>query len=99
MWLVERGSTARFLRQIAEDESDFAPDLLAAADCYSEITQLHEDSKQLINPDFSEEAIKEVSNPAIRRLYSLVLLKMRDKEEEAISHIEHCLAGIGEALY
>lgn len=95
MWLVERGSTAKFLRQIAEDESDLAPELIAAADCYAEILQLHEDSNKVIKPDFSEEAIKQVSDPAIRRIYSLVLLKMRDKEEEAIGHIERCLGRIG----
>jgi len=56
-----------------------APDLLAAADCYVEIAQLHEDSNKVIKPDFSDEAIKQVSDPAARCIYSLVLLKMRDK--------------------
>jgi len=93
MWFVERGLTATFLRQIAEDESDLASDLLAAADCYAEIAQLDVDSQKL-----KLEAFEQLPDPSIRRIFSLILLKMRDKEEEAISHIEHCLSGIGETL-
>lgn len=94
MMIDDHRSAVEFLRQVAEDERDLAPDLLAAADCYDEACKLKDDLNDLVRGDFSEEAQKRLADPEIRNKYARIILQIRDKEEEAISHIEHALERI-----
>jgi len=89
----DRGTAAKFLRQIAEEEADLKADLLAAAEYYSKTAQLvWVDSNKFVRHVATEESFEQMANPEIRRQYSEMILKMRDNDEKAIELIEHALA-------
>ena len=84
-----------FLRQVAQDVPDFLPEASRAADCYGEVKRLRDKMDDLISDNFSEKAMQAIGDPDIRRAFASILLQIRDKEEEAVSHIEHLLERCG----
>lgn len=87
--LRDHCSAESFLRQVIEAVPDFQPELSLAADCYGEVIKLRNGMDDLISDNFSEKAMKAIPDPAIRKAYADVILKIRDREQEAITQIEH----------
>ncbi len=88
--LRDHGSAEPFLRQMAEEMPDFLSEASLAADCYGEVKRLRDQMGDLIGDNFSEKAMKAIGDPAIRRSFAELILQIRDKEEEAVTHLE-CL--------
>jgi hypothetical protein len=89
--LRDHGSAEMFLRQVAEDLPDFLPEISLAADCYGEVKRLRDKMGDLISDNFSEKAMKAIGDPDTRRSFADLILQIRDKEEEAVTHLEHLL--------
>ena len=88
----DRRSAAKFIRQIAETEDDLRDDLLAAAECYSDTAQMVGDSNNIIGHAGTEESLKQIADPEVRKQYSKMILKMRENDEKAIGFIEQALS-------
>jgi hypothetical protein len=80
-----------FLRQIAAEEPDFLPEVALAADCYQEVIQLRAGQDSFIKDDFSAGTMQAIADPEARRGFARLIFQIRDKEEEAIQHIERLL--------
>ena len=89
--LRDHGSAEPFFRQISQELPDFLPEVSLAADCYYEVKRLRDKMDDLISDNFSETAMRAIGDPAIRRSFADLILQIRDKEEEAATHIEHLL--------
>jgi hypothetical protein len=84
-----------FLHQAAEDVPDFQPELFRATDCYGEVRRLRDSMDDLIADNFSEQAMKAITDPEIRRAYADAILRIHDAEVEAINQIEYLLKRCG----
>ena len=84
-----------FLRQAAEVEPDFQPELSQAADCYSEVKRIRASMDDLINDNFSEKAMQAIGDPEVRRAYADKILQIRDQEAQAAAFIERLLERCG----
>ena len=80
-----------FLRQAAAEEPDLLPEVGLAADCYQEVIRLREMQDSFIRDDFSPGTMQAIADPEARRGFADLILRIRDKEEEAIQHIERLL--------
>lgn len=80
-----------FLRQAAVEIPDFAPELLQAADCYTEGKRIGAEMDQLINDNFSEQAMQAVGDPQIRKAFAERILEVRQVEEQALGYLEELL--------
>jgi hypothetical protein len=89
--LRDHGSAEPFLRQALKDLPDFLPEASLAADCYGEVGRLRDEMGDLISDNFSEKAMKAIGDPDVRRSFADLILQIRDKEEGAVTHIEHLL--------
>jgi hypothetical protein len=89
MMLDDRRSAAEFLKLMAKDESDLAEGLHVATKCYEGICEMKNDLIDLVKDDFSAEAQRRIADHEIRRQYAEIIMRIRDKEEEAIGHIEN----------
>jgi hypothetical protein len=49
----------------------------------------------IIGDNFAEPAMKAIAVPDMRRAYAEAILQIRDKEQEAVTHIEHLIERIG----
>jgi len=92
MMLDDRKSAVEFLKLVAKDESDLAEGLHVAIKCYEEICKMKNDLTNLVKDDFSEEAQRRIADHEIRRQYAVIIMRIRDKEEEAIGHIENLVS-------
>lgn len=93
--LRDHDSAAPFLRQVAAEEPNLAPELDQAIACFSESSRLREQLNDLIADDFSVQAIKAIGDPDRRRAFASIILKIRAKEEEATPVLERLLAASG----
>jgi hypothetical protein len=84
-----------FLHQAAEDVPDFQPELSRAAESYGEVRRLRDGMDDLIADNFSEQAMKAIADPEVRRAYADAILRIRDAEEGAVIQIEHLLKRCG----
>jgi hypothetical protein len=87
-------SAVPFLRRAVESEPDFAPELSAAATCYTEVARLRDKMDDLIKDDFSEKAMKGIADPEIRQAYAQIILEIRNQENEALACIERLLDSV-----
>ncbi len=88
-----RWCAAQVLKQMAKDEPVMADGLLAAAECYEAEYSLIHQSWDIVGGDSRSEAhARKLAEPDIRRQTSSIILKARDKDEEAANHIERALA-------
>jgi hypothetical protein len=85
-----------FLRRAAEDVPDFQPELLRAAECYDDVKRIRDGMDELIGDNFSEQAMKAIADPEIRRAYADTILRIREVEAEAVNQIELLLKRCGE---
>lgn len=82
-----------FLAQIARHEAGMAPELLAAASCYAAEHDLMWQVWNLAGGiGFSDEQVRKLAEPAVRRQITLVILQAQDRDAEAADHIERALA-------
>ena len=84
-----------FLRHMALDVPDFEPELSLAVECYGDVKHLRDGMDDLIGDNFSEQAMKAIHDPEIRRKYADSILRIRDAEEEAVTLIENVLLRCG----
>jgi hypothetical protein len=84
-----------FLRQIAADEPDFAPELSRALDCYTEVRRIRDGMDALIGDNFSEQAMKAITVAETRGAYADAILHIRDAEAEAMHHLSQLLERCG----
>ena len=89
--LRDHCSAEPFLRQVSKDLPDFLPEVSLAADYYGEVKRFRDRMGDLISDNFSEKAMKAIGDPDIRRSFADLILQIRDKEEEAVTHIERLL--------
>ena len=94
--LRDHESAEPFLRQVAVDVPDFAPELTLAAGCYGQMKRLRQQMNDLISDDFSELALKGIGEPEVRRAFAQKILEIRDQEALAVSHFEDLLARCGQ---
>ena len=94
MMLDDHKSAAPFLRDAAKALPKCNAELAEAAACYDRACALRDQLEGILKSDFSQEAQKQVLDPEVREDFAAVLLKIRDVEEEGISHIERALASI-----
>ena len=81
-----------FLPQIARHESSMAEELLSAAACYAAEHDLMWKIWRLVGGIGRDETkVKKFTDPAIRRQIASVVLQARDKDAEAVDHIEWAL--------
>ena len=82
-----------FLKQVLEQEPIMAKELSAAAACYrAEHDLMWEIWKLAGGPGFSDEQVRALAEPTIRRQIVPIIRRARDKDAEAASHIERALA-------
>jgi hypothetical protein len=93
--LRDHSSAEPFLRQAANEATELLPEALSAADCYAEAMHLRAGMDDLISDNFSEKAMKAISDPQTRRAFAAILLQIRDKEAEAAAHIERLIERCG----
>lgn len=84
-----------FLRRMAQDVPEFEPELSLAIERYCLVKRLRDEMDNLIGDNFSEQAMKAIYDPEIRRRYADNILRIRHAEEAAVVHIEHLLARCG----
>jgi hypothetical protein len=89
--LRDHCSAEPFLRQVSQDLPDFLPEVSLAADCYGEVKRLRDKMDGVISDNFAEKAMKAVGDPDVRRSFADLILQIRDREAEAVTHIEHLL--------
>lgn len=93
--LRDHCSAEDFLRQAMANVPDFAPELSLAADCYGDVQRIRAEMDDIIGDNFSEPAMKAIAVPDMRRAYAKAILQIRDKEQEALAHIERLIERIG----
>jgi len=96
MMLDDHKSSAPFLRDAAKVLPKCSAELTEAAACYERACALRDKLEGILKSDFSKEAQNAVLDPKVREAFAAALLKIRDAEEEGISHIEQALAKVGE---
>ena len=84
-----------FLRKAVEDVPDFQPELSRAVECYGEVKRIRDGMDDLIADNFSEQAMKAIADPEMRRKYSDAILRIRDAEADAVTSIEQVLKRCG----
>jgi hypothetical protein len=80
-----------FLRQAIIELPEFYQELSQAAECFGEVVRIRNGMDALIADNFSEQAMQAICDPEIRLLYAQAILRIRDVEAEAVSHIERLL--------
>ena len=96
MMLDDHKSAAPFLRDAARALPKCRAELTEAAACYERACGLRDQLETILKSDFSQEAQKRILDPKVREDFAATLLKIRDAEEEGISHVERALAKAGE---
>ena len=87
-----RWYVAQFLQQITEHQPAMAEDLLAAAACYKAEHDLMWQIWNLVGGiGFSDEHVKKLADPDIRRQIVSVIHQAHDKDAEAANHLERAL--------
>ena len=83
----------QFLKQVAEDMPAISDDLLEAATCYEAEYMLMCQGWNLMGGlgAYSQDQGVKFADPTIRRQISSLILQARNKDEEAVSHIERVL--------
>jgi hypothetical protein len=88
-----RWYAACFLRKIADREPSMAGDLLAAAACYETEHDLMWQLWNLVGGiGFSDEHVKKLADPQVRRQMVPIILQARDEDEKAAAHVEKALS-------
>lgn len=88
-----RWYATQFLKQITEHEPAMAEELLAAAACYEVEHHLMWDIWNLVGGiGRSDEHVRKLAEPAIRRQIALLIPQSRHKDAEAADYIERALA-------
>jgi len=80
-----------FLRRAAVAVPEFAPELSRAVEQYGEVSRIRYGMDDLIGDNFSEQAMKAIAVPEIRREYAEAILCIRDAEEQAVEQLERLL--------
>jgi hypothetical protein len=84
-----------FLSQIAAHEDRMAEELLAAASCYAAEHRLMWDVWGAAGGNgYSDAHVQKLADPAVRRKIAPIIQHAREKDEEAIGHIERALAAV-----
>jgi hypothetical protein len=84
---------AQFLRLVFEEEPGMASDLEQAAVCYESEHDLMWMVWNLTGgPGWSDDQVRRLAEPAVRRDIIPLIHESRDKEEEAAAHVEKALA-------
>ena len=91
MMLDDHKSAPPFLRDAAKALPKCSAELIEAAACYERACGLRDQLEGSLKSDFSKEAQRRVLDPRAREEFAGTLLKIRDAEEEGISHIERAL--------
>ena len=83
----------RFLKQVAEDLPALSDDLIEAATCYEAEYMLMCQGWNLMGGlgAYSQDQGVKFADPTIRRQISSLIIQARNKDEEAVSHIERAL--------
>ncbi|MBN1877817.1 MAG: hypothetical protein JXA33_26590 [Anaerolineae bacterium] len=89
--LRDHCSAEAFLRQVLEDVPDFQPELSLAAECYGDVKRIRNGMDAIIGDNFSEQAMRAIAIPEMRRAHADAILQIRDKEQEAVTHIEQLI--------
>ncbi len=84
-----------FLNQVIEDVPGFQPELSLATECYGNVKRIRNGMDDIIGDNFSEQAMKAIAVPDMRRAYAEAILHIRDKEQEAVTHIERLIERSG----
>jgi len=92
MMLDDHRSAPAFLRDAANALPECESELAEAAECYEHACTLRDHLDDVIKGDFSEEAQMAFRDPDVRERYARVLLRIRDTDARAASHIEKALA-------
>lgn len=88
-----RWYAACFLGEVAGEEPIMAADLQAAAHCYEAEHDLMWQLWNLVGGlGFSDQHVRKLAEPAIRRQMLPAILEARDKDAEATKHIEKALS-------
>jgi len=95
MMLDDHKFAAPFLSDAAKILPQCRAELTEAAACYERACAVRDQLDSILKSDFSQEAQKRVLDPTVREDFSAALLRIRDTEEEGISHIERALTRIG----
>ncbi len=84
---------AQFLKQMTEDQSDMAEEVIKAIECYEAEHALMWKNWGLVGGlGHSKEKAKKFAQPAIRRQIAEIILEAMEKEAEAVKHLENTLA-------
>jgi hypothetical protein len=84
---------AQFLKQVMEDEPDMAEEIGKAIERYEAEHGLMWKNWELVGGlGRSDDKVKKFAEPAIRRQIAAIILEAREKEAEAIKHLERALA-------
>lgn len=87
-----------FLRQALADLPDLRPELLAAAEYYAKVRRLRAEMDDLIADNFAPEVMQAPKDPARRRAFADLILRIRDVEEKAIKVFERLIARCSEPV-
>ena len=93
--LRDHGLVEPFLLQAIKAAPDFEPELSQAVACYAEASRIRDSMDTLIADNFSPQAIQAIKQLKIRHAFADAIRRIRDVEDEAISHIEELLERIG----
>ena len=89
--LRDHCSAEAFLRQAGEAIPEGHAELSSAADCYREMKRIRMGMDDLISDNFSPEALAVILDPSKRQAFADAILQIRDKEQEALAHIERVI--------
>ncbi|MGE5578768.1 MAG: hypothetical protein ACM3WU_01890 [Bacillota bacterium] len=89
----ERGSAAAYLRRMALDEPDWAPELERAAVLYSRVEKAGDEPLTYVK--MNNEGARKFADVALRRILADQLIQAREDDEQAIALIESLLSRIG----
>ncbi|HEY3284842.1 MAG TPA: M56 family metallopeptidase [Armatimonadota bacterium] len=90
--LHERHEAAKYLRRMAEAAPEAAKELKAAADLYDQAASEGETLWPFKSPMESRETQEELAKPALRHAMAKHIRAARDKETQALAHVEAALA-------
>jgi hypothetical protein len=84
---------AQFLKPVAEYEPDIAGEISKAIECYEAEHGLMWKNWELVGGlGHSKDKVKKFAEPSIRRQIAEIILEAREKEAEAVKHLECALA-------
>ena len=95
MMLDDHRWAAPFLRDAAEALPECGTELLRAADCYERSCEPRNQLEGIAKSDFSPDAQRRLLAPDVRDDYARTILRIRDGDEQGISHIEQALGAEG----